>query len=1226
MRKSNIAKILFVLAAIFIVSNAFIYSAQAASDLAAVKKRVKYNILERCFSKDHIVTSINKGLGSGSTGKSFSGPESLFTDNTIDNPEAFTITEETDDEQKAEKCSTILTNIFGEPQNNDDEYLGKLGYSVVTAEVGDGSSKYGNTGCVRVYYGEGDVDNPGDPSNYGSWAGDVCWGSSVSGSDYYDSYYVVPNNNESTNSARVTIADAHTSTVVNSQILFGSFKTGGDSNYCANTDVLVDGPHAGESMTRMIWGDTAGGQEGWTAKRFASINIGDTVGWGNECDDISNIIIFAAKIDPSQVPELEKVKVEQYTLGSKSPEEVFAELRKRDSTTNKVITAQEAFDVYTYYLETFYHSSFNKDCVKNVEDFTGNSRVYTTSGWCTVVPGSTNASKKVAVFGRVAGTNGDGQQTISGAPNRLVVFTSEDDDTNLIGEMKNLVVSSYNSQFGNYTITPIEYDNGGDGGGVWTPSPDPGLTEGEQDPCYNSSGQLGWLLCPLVRNIGNAMASMYNDIIKDFLTIESSLMSQDANRGGTYIAWQTFVGFANIIVIVFLLVIIFSQVTGVGIDNYGIKKALPKIIIAAVLVNLSFILCQLLVDLSNIVGNSIQSLLSGIGDNLAQQSRLSEFGGWQYSDGGAFRFILDATVITAGAGAVLGVVSAFNNGSVLGLLIPLVFGLLIGLIAILFFFTLLGIRKAAIITLVAVSPVAFACYMLPNLKKQVFDRWFSIFKTMLLAYPLCGLIIGGSHLASGILMLNAPNIEDNNGFLYYFINMILMVVPFFFLPSIIRKSMGALGTLTQKATNAARGIARNGRSRAEDWNRKRPAIQARNAAREERRNQRWAQRRSDRGVTGPFFRQRQRAEVDRARQILAKQAETEAMRNVRVDDSSWLTGARGQAEVNALKEQLDKANYASGSFVEGAQFLAEQNAADQKARNQRYAGETAQAALAHKLASARHKDAVDDETYATDDSFNAAIEANKEAAIKTQTGFATSALANNQLGFEVTDPKTGVKTVHNVNQNRVGNVGDVGSLAWGHRQAIEKLRTAKTDAERVEATSRLQAIQSALMRTDDGVTGLKSSLMDAAKGATDNGNDPLRTLASRLNETDGNALKGKDRDLHQLVLDLAGDKPVANISSAIDNNEYRGNGISKLSAESLSKCTPDYVKNMTEKAEELYNIHNAGGKLDSSQIGFLNSFLELRSKYNAPTNTKAKTNIKNILDDPKRPWMRQRQN
>lgn len=1213
MRKSNLAKILFVLATVFIVSNAFVYSTQAASDIGSVKRRANYNILERCYNKDHIVFKFNMGIGSGgSDGASFTGPESVFTDNKIENPSLYTITEETDKSTPdAEKCSTILTKVFGAPSDNNDAsaYLETLGYSY----IGEGSS-YGDTGCVRTYYGT--KDTPVDDSMSGWYtAGDVCWGSSTPGGNWdqpavYPATTNNPGNIEIVNARASNKRDTSGGGRVGGtgQNEYGSFLMGGDNaQYCQGVHINVYGP----KVTAWL---------GWNADSFEKSLISSL----SECPEVSNMVMFISRIDPSQVDGLQTLK--SYSFGRKSSEEIFTELRTRDGMTNKTITAQEAFDIYTHYLINIYHASFNKDCVKNVEDFTGNSRVYTTSGWCTVVPGSTNASKKVAVFGRVAGTDGDGQQTIDGAPNRLVVFTSEDDDGNLIGEMKNLVVSSYNSQFGNYTITPIEYDNGGDGGGVWTPNPDPGLTEGEQDPCYNSSGQLGWLLCPLVRNIGNAMASMYNDIIKDFLTIESSLMSQDANKGGTYIAWQTFVGFANIIVIVFLLVIIFSQVTGVGIDNYGIKKALPKIIIAAVLVNLSFILCQLLVDLSNIVGNSIQSLLSGIGDNLAQQSRLSEFGGWQYSDGGAFRFILDATVITAGAGAVLGVVSAFNNGGVLGLLIPLVFGLLIGLIAILFFFTLLGIRKAAIITLVAVSPVAFACYMLPNLKKQVFDRWFSIFKTMLLAYPLCGLIIGGSHLASGILMLNAPNIEDNNGFLYYFINMILMVVPFFFLPSIIRKSMGALGTLTQKATNAARGIARNGRSRAEDWNRKRPAIQARNAAREERRNQRWAQRRSDRGVTGPFFRQRQRAEVDRARQILAKQAETEAMRNVRVDDSSWLTGARGQAEVNALKEQLDKANYASGSFVEGAQFLAEQNAADQKARNQRYAGETAQTALAHKLASARHKDAVDDETYATDDSFNAAIQANKEAAIKTQTGFATSALANNQLGFEVTDPKTGVKTVHNVNQNRVGNVGDVGSLAWGHRQAIEKLRTAKTDAERVEATSRLQAIQSALMRTDDGVTGLKSSLMDAAKSATDNGNDPLRTLASRLNETDGNALKGKDRDLHQLVQDLAGGKPVANISSAIDNNEYRGNGISKLSAESLSKCTPDYVKNMTEKAEELYNIHNAGGKLDSSQIGFLNSFLELRSKYNAPTNTKAKTNIKNIIDDPKRPWMRQRQN
>ena len=69
--------------------------------------------------------------------------------------------------------------------------------------------------------------------------------------------------------------------------------------------------------------------------------------------------------------------------------------------------------------------------------------------------------------------------------------------------------------------------------------------------------------------------------------------------------------------IILLLVVIFSQITGVGIDNYGIKKILPKLIIAAILINLSYWICVAFVDLSNILGNSFQAMFNGLGANIS---------------------------------------------------------------------------------------------------------------------------------------------------------------------------------------------------------------------------------------------------------------------------------------------------------------------------------------------------------------------------------------------------------------------------------------------------------------------------------------------------------------------------------------------------------------------------------------------------------------------------------
>ena len=61
---------------------------------------------------------------------------------------------------------------------------------------------------------------------------------------------------------------------------------------------------------------------------------------------------------------------------------------------------------------------------------------------------------------------------------------------------------------------------------------------------------------------------------------------------------------------VFFLFVIFSQITGYGLDNYGIKRMLPKLVIGAIVVNSSFYICGLLIDLSNVVGSSAFNFIS----------------------------------------------------------------------------------------------------------------------------------------------------------------------------------------------------------------------------------------------------------------------------------------------------------------------------------------------------------------------------------------------------------------------------------------------------------------------------------------------------------------------------------------------------------------------------------------------------------------------------------------
>ena len=256
-----------------------------------------------------------------------------------------------------------------------------------------------------------------------------------------------------------------------------------------------------------------------------------------------------------------------------------------------------------------------------------------------------------------------------------------------------------------------------------TPDPDPGGPSDPEDPgssdptCLTEAGSLGWIACPTAESMGSFAKNAYESMVEDYLKVEASLLSGD--DGGTFDAWKVFRDIANIGFIIVLLIIIFSQLTGFGIDNYGIKKTLPKLIITALLINASYLICQAAVDISNIVGSSAKDLLETIAGGV----------GGTYDIGKMVKAVLGAV----GIGGTVAV-ATFIGGGLWAILLPLLLGLLSVVIAIIFAFFLLGMRKALIIVFVVISPVALLLYALPNTKK-IFDKWFKVFKAMLLLYP-----------------------------------------------------------------------------------------------------------------------------------------------------------------------------------------------------------------------------------------------------------------------------------------------------------------------------------------------------------------------------------------------------------------------------------------------------------------------------------------------------------
>lgn len=325
---------------------------------------------------------------------------------------------------------------------------------------------------------------------------------------------------------------------------------------------------------------------------------------------------------------------------------------------------------------------------------------------------------------------------------------------------------------------------------------------------------IGWLVCPVSEFLAWGMDRIF-DMLKGFLEV-SPLSTQ--NTSPLYRAWDLIRTLANVAFVIAFMVIIYSQLTNVGVDNYSIKKLLPRLIVAALLVNLSYYICAIFVDISNVFGVATHDLLVGIRESL-NGPNVKSIASWESVTG----FILTSGVASAaGAVAIGGVViaSGANLGAALILLLPMLLGLLL---AVLVALLVLAARQALIIILIILAPLAFVAYLLPNTEK-LFEKWRGIFVTMLVFYPLFALIFGGSQLAAFLIIQTA---EDINVIL---LAMFVQVAPLVLTPLLVRFSGGVIGKIAGFVNDPSKGFIDRTRNWAQEQSK---YMAARNMARQD---------------------------------------------------------------------------------------------------------------------------------------------------------------------------------------------------------------------------------------------------------------------------------------------------------------------------------------------------------------------------------------------------------
>ena len=313
--------------------------------------------------------------------------------------------------------------------------------------------------------------------------------------------------------------------------------------------------------------------------------------------------------------------------------------------------------------------------------------------------------------------------------------------------------------------------------------------EGEEEnkgECGTKLDAIGYFVCPLLEKLVEFADGTWG--LFEYLLQTDPLPNEEDNALRS--AWNGLRDVANAILAIIFLAIIISQVSNVGISNYGVKKMLPRLIIAAIAINMSYFLMQVIVDMANILGANLYHFISDLAPAVDPKDV-----GW-----GTIITDIIAGGIVIGGGILAGKAAwsaAAGMDPKVGLLLLLVFivpailGLIAGLMALVF--------RAGIIPVLAISsPIAIAAWVLPNTQK-LFEKWKSTFLGMVFLYPLASMYCGGLKFIA-LIILNTKT--EANEVLFRMMAVTMLLLGTGFVAVLAIKSNSIMGGMINGIKNA----------------------------------------------------------------------------------------------------------------------------------------------------------------------------------------------------------------------------------------------------------------------------------------------------------------------------------------------------------------------------------------------------------------------------------------
>ena len=298
---------------------------------------------------------------------------------------------------------------------------------------------------------------------------------------------------------------------------------------------------------------------------------------------------------------------------------------------------------------------------------------------------------------------------------------------------------------------------------------------------------LAWVLCPII-NMAESLIGKIDEMLSRFLFVD---LGRFNTNSGLFVAWNNIRQISTVILVIIALIMIFSEAMGEGfLSNYSVKKILPRLVLAVIGIQFSWVLTREFINISNILGNGIQGLMlapfAGIKEGLGAILPVGDLSG--AAQAGYFVAIFAAIPVAFGALATVAI----------GVFIALVIA-----------FVTLILRYMVIVIGVMFAPIGIAMSVLPGTQK-VSKLWWESLEKAVIMYPIImAMLAAGKIIAFGLLQPVDGQSPDGwftlGAIIAYF-------APYALLPAALKLGGTALGKLTGAFNDKSKGVFDRARS------------------------------------------------------------------------------------------------------------------------------------------------------------------------------------------------------------------------------------------------------------------------------------------------------------------------------------------------------------------------------------------------------------------------------